>query len=154
MKRFLTMLLFLFLAGTLAALNVGEPAPELSGPDKDGKTLKLSALRGKVVLIEFWASWCAPCRQAMPGTLAKQKQYGPRGFVAFLVGINRRPETDKRFLTHMKYDFPHAIFTGGETGAYEVTGIPHAVLVGRDGKVLCIGHPASLTAAMVEQALR
>ena len=154
MKRFLTMLLFLALAGSLTALNVGDLAPELSGPDKDGKTLKLSAFRGKVVLIEYWASWCAPCRQAMPGTLAKLQQYGPRGFIAFMAGVNRSAETDKRFLNHMKYDFPHAIFTGGNTGAYEVTGIPHAVLVGRDGKVLWIGHPASLTGGMVDKALR
>ena len=154
MKKIIAALFFLSAVLPLAAVGAGDMAPEISGPDKNGNTVSLSSFRGKVVMVEFWASWCGPCRYAMPKAQHKQNKFGSQGFVVFSVGLNRNKNSDIRFMKSKGYNFKAMIYTGGSgVSAYAVRGIPHAVLVGRDGRIIWRGHPLSLTEGMIKKAL-
>ncbi len=118
------------------ALDVGEVAPavELIGTTA---TYTLADLRGKVVYIDFWASWCGPCRQSFPWMNEMQRKYGGRGLQ--IVGINldaKRSDAD-RFLTQLPAQFALAFDANGESALkFGVKGMPTSVLIGRDGRVL------------------
>jgi len=77
-------------------VNVGDVAPDIALPDPDGKMRKLSDLKGQIVLIDFWASWCGPCRKANPGVVETYKKYKDQGFTVFSVsldGLDQRTKT-------------------------------------------------------------
>lgn len=73
-----------------AGLGVGDLAPDLVFPDPNGKTRKLSDLRGKVVLIDFWASWCRPCRMENPNVVKVYNNYKDKGFEVFSVSLDQQ----------------------------------------------------------------
>ena len=77
--------------GRTLALSVGQVAPEIELADPDGKPIKLSAFRGKVVLIDFWASWCGPCRKEMPNVVKAYAKYKSKGFEIFGVSFHENP---------------------------------------------------------------
>jgi thiol-disulfide isomerase/thioredoxin len=76
----------LSVAAGAAAVGVGETAPAFALPTAAGDTVTLDKLRGRIVYVDFWASWCAPCRRSFPWMNEMQQKYGPRGFV--VVGVN------------------------------------------------------------------
>jgi cytochrome c biogenesis protein CcmG, thiol:disulfide interchange protein DsbE len=114
----------------------GKPAPDFSLPGTGGP-VRLADLRGQLVYVDFWASWCAPCKQSFPFLNEMQDKYGARGFT--VVGINvdiRRADAD-RFLAGTPARFPIAFDDKGETPkAYAVRGMPSSYLVAPDGRVL------------------
>jgi cytochrome c biogenesis protein CcmG, thiol:disulfide interchange protein DsbE len=118
-------------------LPVGRPAPDFTFPAFSGGTLELRALRGRPVLLNFWASWCAPCLAETPLLVRLHRIYGPRG-VAF-VGVDVADETAdaRRFLGqhHVDYTVVHApdLTVMRE---YAVIGLPTTVLIGPDGIVV------------------
>jgi thiol-disulfide isomerase/thioredoxin len=116
------------------ALDTG-PAPELSLPTKDGK-ISLSELRGKVVLLDFWASWCGPCRQSFPWMNAMQGKYENQGFEVVAVNVDQKPEAAAEFLSQIPATFTVAYDPEGKTPeAYEVMGMPSAYLIDRNGHI-------------------
>lgn len=147
-----------------AKIKVGEPAPEISLPGPDGKVRKLSDYKGKVVLIDFWASWCGPCRKANPHVVEVYHKYKSKGFDIFSVsldGIDSR--TAQRFtdaaqlkeqMEASKQRWLGAIaqdqlawdghvsdlkkWECAPAGEYGVRSIPQTFLVGRDGKIVAI----------------
>jgi cytochrome c biogenesis protein CcmG, thiol:disulfide interchange protein DsbE len=128
---------FLLLAAVQAkALDSGQPAPdvELRG---SAATSHLSDLRGKLVYVDFWASWCGPCRQSFPWMNEMQRKYGARGLQ--VVGINldaKRSDADG-FLVEQRAEFAVAFDSKGESARrFGVKGMPTSVLIGRDGKVI------------------
>ena len=136
-------LLSLTAAGALAlslnaaALEVGQPAPPLSLPDAAGTPLDLKALQGKVVYVDFWASWCGPCRHSFPWMNAMQEKYGPQGFAILGINLDEEPADAAGFLAKMPAKFQVLYDRSGQTpSAYGVKGMPTSVLIGRDGKVL------------------
>jgi len=134
----LTLALLLSLATTLPAhaVDVGAAAPEVSLAGPRGQ-VSLSALKGKVVYLDFWASWCGPCRQSFPWMNEMQAKYGAKGLQ--VVGVNldaKRPDADK-FLAEVPASFTIAFDAAGDTPKrYAIKGMPTSVLVGADGKVL------------------
>ncbi len=130
-------LLGLVLAPTALALEAGAPAPAFSLPTAAGKPFKLADARGKVVYLDFWASWCGPCRQSFPWLNAMQAKYGKQGFQ--VVGINldkERAEADA-FLAQTPAKFLIAFDVVGDSAKdYGIKGMPSSALIGADGKIV------------------
>lgn len=118
---------------------VGQPAPQLTLDLLDGGKLDLQSLRGKVVVIDFWASWCGPCRIGLPIVNEVTGRYAERGVVFYT--INRREPIPKiqRYLETTKMNFPVALDPQDVAAmAYQVTGIPRTVIIGKDGTVAAV----------------
>lgn len=123
---------------------LGEEPPEVAAAqwlNTDGPQT-LAGLRGNVVLIEFWATWCRPCVAGIPHMNELQTKYGDKG-LRILSITDDDQRTVEEFQKHAKSPIEYPIGTGSELGnKYGVGGIPHAFLVGRDGKLVWEGHPA------------
>lgn len=116
---------------------VGRPAPDFALRTLDGsRVVRLSALRGQVVVVNFWASWCAACRVEHPNLLAAWQRYEDQGVV--LVGIDFQDQRGAAiaFMRQMGGDWPVVEDPGGRTSlAYGVYGVPETFFIGRDGMV-------------------
>ena len=101
-----------------------------------GKNIKLSELRGQVVMLNFWASWCKPCRQEMPLLNEIYNKYHSLGFTLLGINIENSPELAKRFLADVKVDFPILYDPENQVSkAYDVNAMPTTILIDRDGKM-------------------
>jgi cytochrome c biogenesis protein CcmG/thiol:disulfide interchange protein DsbE len=118
------------------AVEVGSPAPELNLPGL-GADLNLASLRGKVVYLDFWASWCAPCRLSFPFMNDMLAKYQAKGLVVVAVNLDAKRESADRFLAQIPARFAVAFDAKGDSARrYEVKAMPSTFLVGRDGRVL------------------
>ena len=143
-------LVLLLLAGVPAlltrpghALEVGDQAPEIHAPKwLNSKPLKLKEISHKIVVVEFWATWCPPCRKSIPHLAALHKKYSEEGVV--VIGLTK--ETGKKvrdFVAAQK--IPYAIGTGSPSGRrYGVRGIPHAFLIAPGGEIVWTGNPLEM----------
>jgi peroxiredoxin/outer membrane lipoprotein-sorting protein len=114
---------------------VGNPAPEFAVKDLDGKSVSLQNLRGKVVLLNFWATWCGPCIVEMPH-LEKLYQEFKNKDVAIVTISNEDPQTIREFLLKNKYSFGSLVDDGSAVSQlYQVKGIPQTVFLSKSGKV-------------------
>lgn len=116
-----------------SAPTVGAEAPDFDLPTPDGGRLRLRDLRGKAVLVNFWATWCSPCRAEMPTMQAVYDQYTDQGFT--IVGINMREPASvlPPFLRELGISFPVAIDDGTTAQAYQVINIPASFFIDPDG---------------------
>ncbi|MFN7019179.1 MAG: TlpA family protein disulfide reductase [Fimbriimonadales bacterium] len=116
-------------------LPVGADAPNFRLETLDGKVVELSQLRGKPVFIDFWATWCGPCRRALPHTQKLAEKYGKDAHI-LAINLKEDPETVREFLQKHNYTFTVPMDINGEVAtAYRVRGIPHFVLLDAQGKV-------------------
>ena len=116
-------------------LGVGFTAPDFSVKDADGKELSLSALKGKVVLLDFWASWCAPCRDELPNVEQAFKDYADRGLVVIGIDLDRNEGAFTGAVSYFGLTYPQ-VFDGADnkvSSLYRVSGIPMSYLIDRDG---------------------
>ena len=121
-------------AGAIPTDGAGQAAPEVTLTMRDGKKLLLSQMRGQVVMINFWASWCGPCRQEMPLLDAMYKKYKAMGFT--LVGVNVEPNSKEAqaFLRDVPVSFPIAFDNDSKlTKVFDVQGMPSSVIIDRRG---------------------
>ena len=116
---------------------LGEPAPPFKTVGLDDKPIDLAAHLGKdVVMLDFWATWCGPCIQAMPEVDGVAEKFADRGLVFYAVNVQEDAETIKEFLKTSELDVRVALdLDGNISQTYRAEGIPQTVLIGKDGKV-------------------
>lgn len=135
MKQTGAFVLALVLATTAGAQEVGERAPPVSAV-ANGRGVDLAALRGQVVLLDFWASWCGPCKQSFPWMNAMHAKYAAQGLRVIAVNVDRKREDGERFLAQVPAQFTIAWDAAGTTpAAYGVKAMPSSVLIGADGRI-------------------
>jgi peroxiredoxin len=136
--------------------NVGDFRPDLALDDLDGKEHRLSEFHGKRVLINFWASWCAPCLAEMPALQAGQHKFGDQGAIVLGIAMDD-PERVRAFLAHHPTDYPILIgqmdspSTSLRFGDLDEV-LPFSVLLDQQGRVLAV-HRGSLDTAQLAQWL-
>ena len=111
-------------------------APEFSLPDMSGQQLRLSDYRGKVVLLDFWATWCGPCREEVPHFVELQNKLGDRGFQIIGISMDDGPEPVHGFYRQFKMNYP-VVMGNAQIGELYggVLGLPIAFVIGRDGRL-------------------
>lgn len=111
-------------------------APDFTLKSNSGTNLRLSEHRGEVILLNFWASWCGPCRQEMPHLDALQKKYEPLGVNVIGVSVDKEPEKANQLLREIPVTFPVLYDTESlVSAAYNVAAMPTTVLIDRDGNM-------------------
>ncbi len=124
-------------AGRTPDRLVGKPAPAFTLKDLDGKPVSLEGLKGKVVVIDFWATWCGPCVQSLPILNAVAGEYAAKGVVVLAVDIESDSAAVKSFIDEKKLSSLHVLMDDQNVAdQFGVSGIPQSFVIGRDGKVL------------------
>ena len=127
---------------TTAQVKVDQMAPEISLPDVKDNAINLSSLKGKVVLIDFWASWCGPCRAAMPNVIKLYDKYKAKGFEVFGVSIDSKKIDWLKAIANDKIKYTQVMDKDGWNSAvaekYGVYSIPSTFLLDKTGKVIAV----------------
>ena len=123
-------------AGSAAENLLDKKAPQFALTGFNGQTLRLSGFRGKVVLLDFWATWCAPCQAEMPVFAAWQQQYAPLGFQVIGISMDDDAAAARRLVERLKLNYPSALGDALLATRYGgVLGLPLTFLIDRDGVV-------------------
>lgn len=134
-------LLGLYIAGRRTARKPkatasGNLAPDFSVTDLDGRKLTLSDYKGKVVLLDFWATWCSPCREEIPHFVEMQNQYGPQGFQVIGVSMDDDAKPVHEFARQFKLNYPVALGDDKLAQRYGgVLGLPVNFIIDREGHI-------------------
>jgi thiol-disulfide isomerase/thioredoxin len=119
------------------AIEAGQPAPDVELPAALEAPPRLSALKGKLVYLDFWASWCGPCRQSFPWMNEMQAKYGARGLQVVAINLDAKRADADAFLAQVPARFGLAFDAAGQSAKrFGVKGMPTSVLIGRHGEAL------------------
>jgi len=130
--------------------TVGKAAPDFSGVDLDGRPIRLSDYKGHPVLLNFWASWCGPCRSEQPGLLTIASAYGPRGLV--IIGVNVRDNLQQARIYRDEFHVPYrSIYDqAARLGhSYQIDAPPGSVFIDRSGVI-----QFKITGSLTEESFR
>jgi peroxiredoxin len=135
-NRCLLLLASLFIVASVQAAEISGPAPDFTLKSLSGENVKLSEYRGQVLLINFWASWCGPCRQEMPLLDKLHQRYAAYGFTVFGINVEENSEAAKKMIKDAPVSFPILFDTENSVSkAYNVSAMPSTVMVDRDGNM-------------------
>lgn len=131
---------FISYVDKMKMLAVGQPAPEISLPSPDGKVVPLSSMKGKYVLVDFWAKWCGPCRQENPNVVAAFQKYKDKGFTVYGVSLDRNREDWLQAIQQDKLTWTHVsdlkYWQSEAAKTYNITGIPFSLLLDPNGVII------------------
>ncbi|MDY7576418.1 TlpA disulfide reductase family protein [Actimicrobium sp. CCI2.3] len=120
------------------ALEIGQSSPAFSLPGPAG-AVRLDDFKGKIIYLDFWASWCGPCKQSFPWMNEMQTRYGSKGLQVVAINVDKKVADAGIFLKDHPATFSVAFDAEGKTPAsYGLKGMPGSVLIGPDGKVLLV----------------
>ncbi len=119
------------------SVNAGDPAPEFSVVTEDGRTLTRANFGGKVLILNFWASWCQPCREETPSMEQLHRQLKEKGVVLLGISVDKNPEKYKSFLKRYGVTFPTSHDPAMKVSdSYSTYRYPETYVIGRDGRVV------------------
>jgi cytochrome c biogenesis protein CcmG, thiol:disulfide interchange protein DsbE len=145
--------LALLLAGTAQALGPGDAAPDFTLTGFDGKVIHLAEFRGRVVLLNFWASWCAPCLEEMPRFSAWQRRYGEQGLQVIGISMDDNDVPVRQVLVRQPVEYPIAVGDVPLAERYgRILGLPQSFLIARDGRILA-RYKGEVDLAQLEKAI-
>ena len=117
----------------------GTAAPDIQLPNTKGVVTTLTSLKGKVVLVDFWASWCGPCRRAMPALRELYKKYNKKGFEIYAISLDTEKDSWKTAIFEDGSKWLHVIDVQGDVASkWNVQYIPNSFLISKDGKVITV----------------
>ncbi len=120
------------------AVEPGQAAPDFELPGRTS-VVRLADYRGKIVYLDFWASWCGPCKKSFPWMNDIQARYGAKGLRVIGLNVDQKPADAAAFLAQVAAKFDIAFDAGGQAPrAYGVKGMPTSILIGPDGRVLAV----------------
>ncbi|WP_425639204.1 redoxin domain-containing protein [Algoriphagus yeomjeoni] len=124
----------------MRALSMGQIAPEIELPNPDGEVIKLSDLRGKYVMIDFWAAWCKPCREENPNVVRLYNEYNEKGFEVYGVSLDRTKEAWVDAIAEDGLTWTQVsdlqYFNSAAAETYQINAIPATYLIDPDGKII------------------
>ena len=136
LKTLLLAGLLLIACGPLMAASDPKPAPDFTLKSRSGENIKLSELRGNVVMVNFWASWCGPCRQEMPLLQQLYDRYQGMGFTLLGVNVDEERAAADKMLKDIPVSFPVLYDNENKVSKqYQVKAMPSTFMVDRDGNV-------------------
>lgn len=131
---------FIATVDKMKATAIGQPAPEIALPDTTGQVVKLSSMKGKYVLVDFWAKWCGPCRQENPNVVRVFNKYKDKGFTVFGVSLDRSKEDWLRAIKEDQLTWTHVsdlkYWQSEAARTYNVNGIPFSLLLDPNGVII------------------
>ncbi len=144
MKKLSLLMVIGFCSSMAMAQSVrqSQQAPEISLPNVKDSTVNLSSFRGKVVLIDFWASWCPPCRQSIPGVVKLYNKYKSQGFEVVAVSIDSKKSSWVKAMKYFKMPYVSLLDDRGwgakSIADYGIEGIPATFLLDKKGNVVAV----------------
>ena len=141
-------------SGSAPAPVVGKPAPDFQLPALDGEAVSLGDFRGKPVLLNFWATWCGPCRMEMPFLQLTYEEWSDKGLVVLAVDVGESQPTVKEFIERFVFTFPVLLDPGQEVALmYNIRAFPTTFFIDADGKIQDIQVGAFPSTSAIERRL-
>jgi peroxiredoxin len=143
MKKFSSAIILMMVTClSYGQLRLGMNAPEIGLPNAKDSIIKLSSLHGKYVLIDFWASWCGPCRASIPSLKRTYKKFKDLGFEIFSVSVDDKADDWMRALRQIKTSYTQVVDPGGfyskTAEQYYIDEIPTSFLLDKEGRIIAI----------------